>query len=233
MNVTADEIERIVRDVMSRLASERSVGPKTVETETKQAVVANELVVEGRVVALEDLRGRLPGIARLSIAERAIVTPAVRDLLREKKIALVRRAAGAGSATVAMRTIVVAAAEAKIDTSRLTRDLRSEGCKVEQLAQTGLAAAVRELSDEVAKGGAIGLLVTDEADVALVVLNRRVGVRAVGGDDAATIERAARAVGANVFVVRSVRFGGMQIKRWLKSFAVAVSVPAKYEAILK
>lgn len=248
MNVTADEIERIVRDVMSRLAGERTsvakpgtdkkVEPeKKIEAEKKVEVAppANELVLEARVISLAEVQGHLSGMVRVSVAERAIVTPAVRDLLREKKVPLVRRAAGAkaGAASVG-RTIVVAAADAKFEIGGLVRELRGLGCKVEQLAQAGLAGAVREMADEAAKSGAVGLLVTEEPEAALIALNRRAGVRAVGGDDAATIERAGRAVGANVFVVRGSKLGGMQVKRWLVPVAQqAASAPAKCQELLK
>jgi len=236
MNVTADEIERIVRDVMSRLASERPAAEKK-DTEKKEAATppANELSLDVRVVSLAEVQGRLSDIARVSVAERAIVTPAVRDLLREKKVGLVRRAAGVkiAGASVA-RTIVVAAAGTKADVGGLVRDLRSEGCKVEQLAQAGLVGAVRELGDEVAKSGAVGLLITEEPEAALIALNRRSGVRAVGGDDLAAIDRAAKAVGANAFVVRGSKLSGMQIKRWLVPAArQATSAPTKFAELLK
>jgi len=241
MNVTADEIERIVRDVLSRLASERPAAAKPEEakkdTVEKQAAAppANELSLEVRVVSLAEVQGLLSGIARVSVAERAIVTPAVRDLLREKKVGLVRRSAGAKSTAPSVaRSIVVAAAETKVDVGPLVRELRSEGCKVEQLAQAGLVGAVRELGDEVAKSGAVGLLITEEPEAAIIALNRRSGVRAVGGDDFAAIDRAAKAVGANAFVVRGSKVGAMQIKRWLVPAArQATSAPAKFAELLK
>lgn len=241
MNVTADEIERIVRDVMSRLASERPAALKEAET-PKQAeapkpatAAASELVLEAKVVTLADLQGRLVGIKQLVVTERAVITPAVRDLLREKKVGLVRRMAGAQAAASATgRTIVVAATEAKVAVGGLVRELRELGCKLEELAQAGLVAAVRELGDEVAKSGAVGLLVCEEPEAALIALNRRSGIRAVGGDDVAAIERAAKAVGANAFVVRGSKVGGLQVKRWLAAAArQASTAPAKLAELLK
>jgi len=235
MTVSADEIERIVRDVMSRLASERPAAAKEAETPKPAAATVGELVLETKVVTLEEVQGRLGGIKQLSVQERAIITPAVRDLLRDKKVGLVRRAAGAqvsGSATG--RTIVVAAVDAKAAVAGLVRELRSQGCKLEELAQAGLAAAVRELGDEVAKSGAVGLLVCDEPEAALIALNRRSGIRAVGGDDVATIKRSTKAVGANAFVVRGSKVGGLQVKRWLAAAArQATSVPEKLADLLK
>jgi hypothetical protein len=241
MTVSADEIERIVRDVMSRLASERPAAAKPgneakeAETPKPAAATVGELVLETKVVTLAEVQGRLVGIKQLSVVERAIITPAVRDLLRDKKVGLVRRAAGTQAGGVASgRTIVVAAVDAKTVVAGLVRDLRSQGCKLEELAQAGLAAAVRELGDEVAKSGAIGLLVCDEPEAALIALNRRSGIRAVGGDDVASIERSAKAVGANAFVVRGSKVGGLQVKRWLAAAArQATSVPTKLTELLK
>jgi len=252
MTVSADEIERIVRDVMSRLASERSAAakpenkakepetPKPIEPPKPTAPAASELVLETKVVTLAEVQGRLVGIQQLIVAERAIVTPAVRDLLREKKVGLVRRSAAAqaagaqASGSASGRTIVVAAVDAKAAVGSLVRELRSQGCKIEELAQAGLEAAVRELSDEVAKSGAVGLLVCEEPEAALIALNRRSGIRAVGGDDVAAIERSAKAVGANAFVVRGSKVGGLQVKRWLAAAArQASSAPSKLAELLK
>lgn len=241
MTVSADEIERIVRDVMSRLAGERPAAakeaetPKQVETPKPAVPAVNELVLEAKVVTLAEVQGRLVGIKQLNVTERAVVTPAVRDLLREKKVGLVRRAAGAQASGIATgRVIVVAATDAKAAVGSLVRDLRSQGCKVEELAQAGLVAAVRELGDEVAKSGAVGLLVCEEPEAALIALNRRSGLRAVGGDDVAAIERAAKAVGANAFVVRGSKVGGLQVKRWLAAAARQTStVPTKLAELLK
>ncbi len=82
MNLTAEQLEYIIREVMKRLVEMNVTAPAT---------GGGELVLAERLVTLRDLEGRLTGITKLSVGERTVVTPAVRDLLRQKKIEFVRR----------------------------------------------------------------------------------------------------------------------------------------------
>jgi hypothetical protein len=43
-----------------------------------------------RVITLSQLEGQLDGVVRLHVAERAVITPAARDLLKERGVELVR-----------------------------------------------------------------------------------------------------------------------------------------------
>lgn len=83
MNLTPEQIEQIIREVLSRLVAASSGGPSTTP--------AAELALSERLVTLRDVEGRLAGVARLSVGPRTVVTPSVRDLLRQKKIEFVRR----------------------------------------------------------------------------------------------------------------------------------------------
>lgn len=91
MNITADEIERIIREVLSRLAA-ASTG--SASADAPAAAPSSELVLSEKLVTVRDIERRLQGITKLSVGPRTIVTPAVRDLLRDKKIDFVRRSAG-------------------------------------------------------------------------------------------------------------------------------------------
>lgn len=82
MNMTAEQIEYVVREVMRRLAEADAGRP---------AATGNELALAHRVVTLRDLEGKLAGVTKVSVGAKAIVTPSARDLLREKKIEFVRR----------------------------------------------------------------------------------------------------------------------------------------------
>ena len=83
MNLTPEQIEQIIREVLSRLVAASSGGPSTAPPA--------ELALSERLVTLRDVEGRLAGVARLSVGPRTVVTPSVRDLLRQKKIEFVRR----------------------------------------------------------------------------------------------------------------------------------------------
>lgn len=191
MNVTAAEIERMVRDVLSRMTAAAPAPNPTAALE-----LAN------RVITLDDVDGRLAEINQLIVAPKAVVTPAVRDVLRQRKISLVRRAAGGKADPVAKHSIAVAVAASKFDSSRLVDDLRRDGYGVQQLAQAGTVSAVRELADGAARGGVRSLLLADQTEAALIAANRYGGVRAVGGDDPQQVAQASAAVDANFLVVR-------------------------------
>ena len=81
----AELIERIVREVVRRL------GERGVAVQSEAAAGGSELVLTDRVVSLQSIRGRLAGTTRLVVTRTAVVTPAVRDELKENGIELIRR----------------------------------------------------------------------------------------------------------------------------------------------
>jgi hypothetical protein len=82
MTFTEQDVERIVVEVIRRLGLLGS--PKL--------IAASELTLAERVVTMRSIEGKLDGVARLVVAPRAVVTPAVRDELNERQIELVRKA---------------------------------------------------------------------------------------------------------------------------------------------
>lgn len=233
MNVSAAEIERLVREALSRLsAAAPTESPSSIVTAAKPvaAPAVDALEVVAQVVTLAEIDGRLVDKRRLVVSPKAVVTPAVRDVLRQRNIVLERRALGTKSASSPAKGTVTVAVATRADAGRLVERLRRDGYAVQQLAQAGLAAAVRELADDVVRGGSRGLLLADEAEAALVALNRRGGVRAVGGDDASTVGRASAAVNANTLVLRPAGKSEFVLQRivaaWLDARA-SVSDEAK------
>jgi hypothetical protein len=85
MTLTAEEIDRIVQEVIRRLTSAGiPVGTSGESTKTI-------LELEERLVTLATIQGRLDGIEQLVVLPKAVVTPSVRDELWDKGIGLVRR----------------------------------------------------------------------------------------------------------------------------------------------
>ena len=78
MNFETLDIDRIVREIVSRLRAEMEVQPVAV------------LTVDARVITLSELDGKLEGVQQLRVGSRAILTPSVRDELRAKEIEIVR-----------------------------------------------------------------------------------------------------------------------------------------------
>lgn len=86
MTFSEDQVERIVREVVRRLlALESSAGNRPALAE------GNALTLDERVISMETLRGRLEGVRRVAVTRRAVVTPAARDLLRERGVDLERQ----------------------------------------------------------------------------------------------------------------------------------------------
>ncbi len=72
MELSPEQLEWIVQEVLRRLSE-----PKT---------QASELALSERVVCMETISGRLEGVGRLIVAAGAVVTPSVRDELRNRSI---------------------------------------------------------------------------------------------------------------------------------------------------
>lgn len=84
MQYDAELIEYIVREVIRRLRASDSAAPAPAAL----APPTRELVLADRLVTLETVRGKLDGILRVVVRRRAVVTPAVRDELRQRRITL-------------------------------------------------------------------------------------------------------------------------------------------------
>lgn len=84
-NLNSELIERVVAEVIRRLL-DRGV---TVSSES-DATSRSDFRVSENVVAMASLDGKLNGVQRVVVGLRAIVTPAVKDELRDRGIELVR-----------------------------------------------------------------------------------------------------------------------------------------------
>lgn len=79
MQLSNEQLEWIVREVVRRLTA-GAAAPDA----------GDALRVQDRVVTTATVKGRLNGVRRLVVSKGAIVTPSVRDDLRERQITLVR-----------------------------------------------------------------------------------------------------------------------------------------------
>lgn len=88
MNLTAADIDRIVAEVVRRLrVMMASSSTAAVSPSSPKATPASELQLSEKVVTLQLLKGRLEGITKVIVADRAIVTHAVKDELKDRQIA--------------------------------------------------------------------------------------------------------------------------------------------------
>jgi hypothetical protein len=80
MTLTQEQIDWIVAEVIRRLAAAGVAAKPPSDT---------ALYVTERVITLRTIEKQLSGVKRVVVQRRAVVTPAVKDELRAKKIELV------------------------------------------------------------------------------------------------------------------------------------------------
>ncbi len=99
MNLSPTEIESIVRQVVTTYLAGGAI-TSGASGRSNSASDDGVLILADRVISTNSLQGALAGKKTLRVSEQAIVTPAVKDLCREKGIAIVRGGLQAASPTV-------------------------------------------------------------------------------------------------------------------------------------
>ena len=189
-------IETIVREVLA----EMSVRPRANSTDVPaRAVSTGELRVTNKVISVQTLEGRLEGVARLIVPRGAVFTPAVRDELRKRNVAV-------ASAVVAQpedirRKLVLGIAETKFEPAVLIDICSTDAVTFERLPHMGLIRVVDEICQEVVRGGKLGVLLTGQTAAALCLANRLRGVRAALGGSVQAVNDAVKSVAANLLVI--------------------------------
>jgi propanediol dehydratase small subunit len=233
------DIERVVRQVLAELGL-APTGDAAVSKPAKDRPVPSndqpnanrELVLTARVVTLGQIEGRLTGVCRLAVPQRAVVTPAVRDELKHRNILLTFAAAGenaagenaagedasAENADTNQPSLAIVAVGTTFDPKSLTNALAGDGVEVTNKECNCLIRAIDDLAPRLAKENILGILVTEHAAAGLCLANRHQGVRAVLGSDPATTASDVAAVGANLLVVDPRVIGPFQLKQMATQF---------------
>lgn len=209
-------VDEIVRQVLAQLASRGTRGSATLSTENQTN--KHELRIDARVVSLAELEGRLAGVRQISVCKQAIITPAARDLLREKKIQVGYRIEGK-KVCAGHHTLTLGVAETNVDPAPLVRLVGQAGQPIEQLARSGLVSVTDELCDLAAKGGHLGLLLTGQSAAAVCLANRQRGVRAAVGVSASSVSEAVRQIGVNLLVVDPNGRTTYELRNMVRAFA--------------
>jgi hypothetical protein len=215
------DIERIIREVMRRLQDNGSAGGGA-GTETKASpkpkTDKNKLRVGERVVTLASLDGRLRGVKEVIVPNGAVVTPAVRDELRKKKVRLTfaEKAHAANASTDGM---LVGMAAGSYDAAAVFRAVSVETRDVDRLDGDCWIELVRQLSQAIAAKGRFGMLITSRAAAAACLANREKAVRAVLGVSVTSVKDAMQTVGANLLIVDPASLGLHEIRGMVREFA--------------
>ncbi len=208
------DIESIVKQVLAELKASPAVDPTVAQ-----------LTINAPVVSLVQVEGRLEGAGRLVVPHGAVVTPSVRDLLREKNIALtfstgtdekVKDGRCGGVSLTLMATLVKPAL--KFDLAALGRGLRNDGIDVKESTSDCLIETTDRFAAMIKDRSAIGAIVTSHPAPGLCLANRLRGVRAIGPATAADVTRDAKGVGANLIVINPAGRGIFQIKQMIREF---------------
>jgi hypothetical protein len=176
-----------------------------------------ELILSTRLVTMEEIDGRLAGIRQVVVTPQAVVTPAVRDALRQRNIALSRDSTMVKTATATLRLFVVAAG-AKTDPELMAGALTDESVNVECYSTKCLLDATDRLAAELAKTDTLGLLLTPHTAAAVCLANRLSGVRAVLGNNTGGLAADLGAIGANLLVVDPQKAGMYKLSQMAGEF---------------
>jgi hypothetical protein len=203
-----------------------------VEAETNADVEgsASEINVDQAVVSLSaiaDVSMRLDGVRRLTVPRKAVVTPAVRDLLRQRKIELAYRSdteakpKNGSDANAALRLIVGVAETSDLQLDLLLKLLARASVAIRRLGPAGLLETIDDLAGQLSAPATIGLLLTREPAAAVCLSNRLAGLRAMAAGDAGTLTAlgaTARDIGANLLIVDPAGRGPFAMKQYIDRF---------------
>ena len=201
--------------------------PENTAGQASSGTQAGKLVINAPVVSLAQVEGRLEGAGRLVVPCGAVVTPSVRDLLREKNVALtfstgtdekVKGGRCGGVSLSLMATLVKPAL--KFDLAALGRGLQNDGIDVKVSTSDCLIETTDRFAAMIKDRSTIGAIITSHPAPGLCLANRLRGVRAIGPATAADVTRDAKGVGANLIVINPAGRGIFQIKQMIREFCL-------------
>ncbi len=177
------------------------------------------------VVTLAEVTGRLEGAREVVIGPRAILTPAVRDLLIQRRIALTRTAAETRVASGPAILLVAGWAMIGHEPERYWQQLERLGMETRQVDGSSLPDILQEMATRLAGGACQGMLLTDQTAATLCLANRHPGVRAILATGVNTVRGDIEAVGANLLVVSPRGLTAYQLGSLAREFCQAGARP--------
>jgi hypothetical protein len=216
------DIESIVREVLRRLLehdvrveSERK--PETAPAAPSDQEQNGQLTIPDRVVTLATIQDRLHSMRQVVLQRGAVVTPAVRDELRRRRVAITYGCSA--SPDTSECALLVGVAETNYRPESLVKVVESVAGGVKQIDADTVSEALRLLVPPVASGQSLGLLFTGQPAAAMCLANRNAGVRAVLGVGRPCVAEAVDAIGANLLVVDPARRSHYEMKEIVQAFS--------------
>lgn len=236
MNLDTEQIDAIVQAVLHQLQAqfgdvrsdrevssmssdpknERVFGATRPSVDPPTSAPAGTLQVAGRLITSELLNGRLKGMQCLQVEERAVVTPLVRDLLRQAGIRLVRLAKPTAAKNDSAECCRLLLQDDKIVASRLVQAASAARSwqlvgSLEELLKPTLSAAS---SDRVCR-----VVVTPRWAEQVWSLSQAGGEPVVSVESKESVREARQQLNSRRFVVNSSRLNESQLALVLQEIA--------------
>lgn len=216
MSGTEHELERIVREVLRRLREQEI----TREIRAESAGIKERpgtLSLDDRVITLATLSDKLADVKRIIVPRSAVVTPAVRDELKKRKISLEFATNRPGAKTTSRRLLL--AVTTQYDAAALAKRLLATGTHIEQLSATDWKDAVGTMTQKLKDTQLTGVILTDRPAAVACHANRDSAIRAAVVSDARSMKDATDSLGANLLVVDPAAHSLYMLERLLHEYA--------------
>lgn len=187
------------------------------------------LYLSSQVVGLTDLKNRLGQVQTIYLRPDAIVTPAARDLLREKKIAIVFK--DPDRSQIDLRPpLLIGWAETSFVPLDLLYALARDGAPTQSIDQHDIVTVVEHLVPPLQRNANRGLLLTGEPLPSCCLANRHQGVRAAVVRGFLDVDQAVKTLGANLLIVDPADKSLSQLVRLVRAFRDTIphNCPAQY-----
>ena len=195
MDITSELIDSIVQKVIARLQQAGALESASKDCPT------NVLTIDDRLVTLATIEKKIEGIKQLEVKPKAVVTPAVFDLLRDKSIQLRRTANGASNGS--KKKVVVATTEPQANPHELNRWLRDHLFDAIPITNSSTEDLVAEIARRQLTDAEKVIVISSCPFQFACVANRNEQLRAIAALDAKTAAQAVNETDANVLVMDS------------------------------
>ncbi|MFN9198869.1 MAG: hypothetical protein ACK5WR_12440 [Planctomycetaceae bacterium] len=180
------------------------------------AAAPDEVLISERVITAEVLLRDLRGARRVVIAPKALLTPTANDVIRTRRLEVVRQSAQAAASTTVRRRWVILVGQSLPAVTAAVGAWRTAGGRLETaLVGTAAEAAARAIS-AICRGEADEVLVIAAQPESVACLaNRNEAVRGVVLVESAAVARLRESLRPNVWVVDAAPRGGFDLSSLL------------------
>lgn len=229
MTFTTQDIDQIVAQVMAQLqpAPAAVSYPKKEAPATPKAerpAESAELAFEDAVITGDLLEAKLTNQKRIRVRPGAVLTPTAKDVLRVKKLELVRGTATAGTSQKAKWLAISSRVASSVPS--VIEQLKEDRWE-HRLSGTGTE-ATRQAVSAVCTAEAAGVVVlTGEPEVATCLANRNPRIRAATAHSVEAVQRIKKSLQPNLLAVDPAGRSFFELRNLLRAFSASVpSVPA-------